>query len=299
MHSAPRRRFLLGGTLAALGAGCSPVAFLNSLAPTDTHRRERDLAYGPHPRQRLDAYVPAAVAAPAPIVVFFYGGAWRSGNRADYLFVGEALASRGMLALVADYRLYPEVRFPAFVADAAAAVRWASDHGAELGGDRSRIVVMGHSAGAYNAAMVVLDRSYLATAGADPAAVRGLIGLAGPYDFLPLSDRLLRSIFGYPDTSPATQPINFVRPDAPPALLLTARRDSVVDPGNSTRLATRLRAVGARAREVTYERVDHRTLLGALAVPLRSTAPVLDDIAAFVRSPDPSQDERLANENAS
>lgn len=299
MRSVPRRRFLLGGAIAALAAGCSPVAFLNSLAPTDTYRRERDLAYGQHPRQRLDAYVPAAVATPAPIVVFFYGGAWRSGNRADYLFVGEALASRGMLALVADYRLYPEVRFPAFVADAAAAVRWASDHGAELGGDRSRIVVMGHSAGAYNAAMVVLDRSYLATAGADPSSVRGLIGLAGPYDFLPLSGRLLRSIFGYPDTSPATQPINFVRPDAPPALLLTARRDSVVDPGNSARLAARLRGVGARAREITYDHVDHRTLIGALAVPLRPTAPVLEDIAAFAHSLKRCDRGRVANENAS
>lgn len=137
--------------------------------------------------------------------------------------------------------------------------------------------------------MVALDRRYLAAAGADPAAVRGLIGLAGPYDFLPLSGRLLRSIFGYPDTSPATQPIHFVRPDAPPALLLTAGRDGVVDPGNSARLAARLRAVGAHAREVTYDHLDHRTLIGALAVPLRPTAPVLEDIAAFVRAPDPAQ----------
>jgi acetyl esterase/lipase len=282
---AVRRRRLLGGALAALAAGCAPVSLINRLTPTDTYRREPGLAYGPHARQRLDAYLPAAGASRAPVVLFFYGGAWRSGDRADYLFVGEALASRGIVALVADYRLYPEVRFPAFVADAALAAAWAVTHAAQFGADPGRLLVMGHSAGAYNAAMIALDRSYLAAADADPAAIRGLIGLAGPYDFLPLSSPLLRAIFGYPETSPATQPIHFVRPDAPPALLLTARHDRVVDPGNSARLAARLRAAGAEAQTATYDHLDHRTLIGALAAPLRRTAPVLADVVAFVQAP--------------
>jgi len=202
---AVRRRRLLGGALAALAAGCAPVSLINRLTPTDTYRREPGLAYGPHARQRLDAYLPAAGASRAPVVLFFYGGAWRSGDRADYLFVGEALASRGIVALVADYRLYPEVRFPAFVADAALAAAWAVTHAAQFGADPGRLFVMGHSAGAYNAAMIALDRSYLAAADADPAAIRGLIGLAGPYDFLPLSSppaardlRLPRDLAGHP-----------------------------------------------------------------------------------------------------
>jgi acetyl esterase/lipase len=276
-----RRRTLAFGA-AALLAGCSPIRLINELAPADTYRRTPDLAYGPHPRQRLDLYAPVNGARPAPVVVFFYGGSWRTGSRADYLFVGEALASRGFLVAVADYRLYPEVRFPDFVDDSAAAVAWVRTHAGAHGGDTQRLFIMGHSAGAYNAAMVALNAGYLARAGAAPGGVAGLIGLAGPYDFLPLESRLLRSIFGWPDTPPETQPIRFVGPSAPPALLLTAQRDNIVNPGNSARLAARLRDAGRPVREVTYGQLDHRTLVGALSLPLRDLAPVLDDVAAFV-----------------
>jgi acetyl esterase/lipase len=288
MTFSARRRAVLGSALAGLAAGCSPLALINGLAPTDTYRRESDLRYGSHERQRLDAYMPPGGADGAPVVVFFYGGAWRSGRRADYLFVGEALASRGIVAFVADYRLYPEVRFPDFVADSALAVGWARDHAARYGGSPEKLFVMGHSAGAYNAAMVAFDPTYLSAAGADPATIKGLIGLAGPYDFLPLTSRLLRNVFGYPDTPPATQPIHFVRAGVPPALLITARRDGVVSPDNSARLAARLRAVGTDVREVVYEQLDHRTLIGAIAAPLRGTAPVLDEIVGFVGEVRPS-----------
>jgi acetyl esterase/lipase len=174
------------------------------------------------------------------------------------------------------------VRFPDFVDDSAAAVAWVRAHAGAHGGDAQRLFIMGHSAGAYNAAMVALNAGYLARAGAVPGGVAGLIGLAGPYDFLPLESRLLRSIFGWPDTPPETQPIRFVGPSAPPTLLLTAQRDNIVNPGNSARLAARLRDAGRPVREVTYAQLDHRTLVGALSLPLRDLAPVLDDVAAFV-----------------
>lgn len=278
--SSTRRRVLALGA-AALAAGCSPLRLINDLAPSDTYRRTTDLAYGPHPRQKLDVYVPALPAPRAPAAVFFYGGSWRSGSRADYLFVGEALASRGIVTAIADYRLYPEVRFPLFVDDSAAAVAWFSAHARDFGGDPDRLFVMGHSAGAYNAAMVALDGGYLKRAGAARTPVAGFVGLAGPYDFLPLESRLLRAIFGWPDTPPETQPIRFVNGTAPPALLLAAERDSVVNPGNSARLASRLREAGRPVREIVYPQLDHRTLVGALSVPLRGVAPVLDEIDAF------------------
>lgn len=271
--------------LAAALASCTPVAFVNELVPTDTYRRERDLAYGANERQRLDVYTPAHAAAPVPVVVFFYGGSWRTGRRADYLFAGEALASRGFVAVVADYRLYPEVRFPEFVHDSAQAVRWTRDNIARHGGDPDRIYLMGHSAGAYNAAMLAYDPRYLRDAGLDRSVVRGFVGLAGPYDFLPLTSVLLRAVFGYPDTSPATQPINFVAAGGPPALLIVAAGDRVVDPGNSARFAQRIRANGGAVREVAYDGLDHRTVVGALAAPLRGLAPVLDDVAGFVAQP--------------
>jgi acetyl esterase/lipase len=281
---AARRRALALGA-AALLAGCSPIRLINELAPADTYRRTPDLAYGPHPRQRLDLYSPVNGPRPAPVVVFFYGGSWRTGSRADYLFVGEALASRGCIVAVADYRLHPEVRFPDFIDDSAAAVAWVRAHAVAHGGDAGRLFVMGHSAGAYNAAMVALNGRYLERAGAVPGGIAGLVGLAGPYDFLPLDSRLLRNIFGWPDTPPETQPIRFVGPAAPPTLLLTAQRDTIVSPGNSARLAARLREAGRPVREVTYPQLDHRTLVGALAMPLRDLAPVLDEVASFVSDP--------------
>lgn len=263
-------------------AGCSPLAIINGLAPADTYRLSDGVAYGPHSRQRLDIYQPVHAAAAAPVVVFFYGGNWASGQRADYRFVGEALASKGYVAVLADYRLYPEVRFPGFLEDCALAVQWAFAHVAQYGGDPQRVFVMGHSAGAYNAAMLAIAPQYLRATGIKPQQLRGLITLAGPFDFLPLQSNVTKAVFGFPDTAITTQPIHYVTAAVPPALLITGSNDDVVDPGNSVRLAARLREHGATVREIVYPNVGHRTLVGALAAPLRSLAPVLNDVAGFI-----------------
>ncbi|HZV92811.1 MAG TPA: alpha/beta hydrolase, partial [Caldimonas sp.] len=174
----------------ALGA-CSATGTLNALARTDTYRLTADIAYGALPRQRLDVYTPVSASPGAgwPVVVFFYGGNWTSGQRGEYKFMGEALASRGILTIVADYRLYPEVTYPGFLEDCAKAMAWGFEHAKSLGGDPKRIFVMGHSAGAYNAAMLALDPRWLGDA---RKAVRGFIGLAGPYDFLPFDQQATR-----------------------------------------------------------------------------------------------------------
>jgi acetyl esterase/lipase len=284
-HARPARRRILWLALAAGAvalAACSPTTVLNAWAPAGTYTATTDVAYGRQPRQKLDIYRPAHAREPAPVIVFYYGGNWNSGDRGDYLFVGESLASRGFIAVLPDYRLYPDVRFPAFLDDAAQAVRWTIDHVAAYGGDPRRVFLMGHSAGAYNAAMLALDPGYLCAAGVDPRQIRGLIGLAGPYDFLPLQARIPKAVFGFPDTPVTTQPIHFVTPAAPPALLVTGTADDIVDPGNAARLGARLRDNGVPVREVVYPEVGHRALVGALAAPLRSFAPVLDDVAGFV-----------------
>src|SRR4051812_36633720 len=169
---------------AALSA-CSALGAINALTPSDTYRKTADISYGPHAQPRLDIYSPLN-AKGAPVVVFFYGGNWTSGARGDYEFVGEALASRGLVAVIADYRQYPEVRYPLFLEDAAQAVAWAAREAARYGGDPKRLYVMGHSAGAYNAAMIALDKRWLAQQGMTPSALSGWIGLAGPYDFIPI-----------------------------------------------------------------------------------------------------------------
>ena len=273
------------GLLLALGA-CTPLATLNALAATDSHTRVTDVAYGALPRQRLDLYRPAAVAPLGgwPVVVFFYGGSWNSGDRAQYGFVGAALASRGMLALVADYRLYPEVRFPSFLADSAQALAWGLSHAAEQGGNPRRVFVMGHSAGGYNAAMLALDARWLAATGHAPRELAGFIGLAGAYDFLPMTNRDAQPVFFHPDYPPDTQPIAFASAAAPRSFLAAGRTDARVDPErNTAALAARLAGAGVPVSLHRYERVNHVTLIGAFGLPLRWLAPVLDDVAGFVR----------------
>ena len=279
-----RRKFLAIAGGAALLQGCSPMALINSAVPSSTYQVTTGIRYGAGPRHVLDIYQPSKATVSAPVVVFFYGGNWNSGDRADYLFVGEALASKGYVAVVPDYRLYPQVRYPEFLNDSAHAVQWAFEHSAEWGGDPQRVFLMGHSAGAYNAAMLALNPAYLRAAGADASRVRGLIGLAGPYDFLPLIGDVTKAVFGYPDTARATQPIEYVSSSSPPALLLTAKNDDLVNPGNSLRLARRLQERRVSAQVIAYPNLGHRTLIGALAAPLRNWAPVLDDIATFINA---------------
>ena len=294
----PRRRLLVGCGL-ALGAGAAGLAaspssalgLINGLAALPGRRRLDGAAYGTHPRQRYDLFTPggAPPAAGWPLVVFFYGGAWNSGARADYRFVGEALAARGQVAMVADYRLYPEVRYPDFLHDCAAAL----GHGLAMAGrwraDRRRVFVMGHSAGAYNAAMLALDPRWLAREGRAPDELAGWIGLAGPYDFLPIRTPAVQPVFHHPQVPPGTQPIGYASTSRLPALLLAARQDDSVNPQRNTAgLAQALSQAGAPVVTRAFDRVNHATLVGAMAWPLRLLAPVLDEVTAFVAATPPA-----------
>lgn len=284
------RRAVIGG-LAALPlaqalAGCAPLAIIDTLVPKDggATLEARDIAYGPHPRHRLDVYRPDRKAPGAPVVVFVYGGSWNSGSKDDYSFAGRALASRGYTTVVFDYRLVPEIRFPAFIDDCAVAIRWTHDHIAAHGGDPRRIALVGHSAGAYNAAMAALDPHYLAAVGLGRRTLRAAALLSGPYDFLPLdADATIAAFSSAPDLA-RTQPIRFVRPDAPPMLLATGDADDLVYPRNTYALAGKLRQAGATVEQKTYKGIGHPGILLALSLPFRDRAPVLDDIDAFLRA---------------
>jgi len=271
------------GLAAVMLSGCSSVAMLNALEPKGGLSITKDLAYGEGPRRTLDVYRPRSAQGVAPVVVFFYGGNWQSGAKGDYVFAGSALAQQGYVVLIPDYRLYPEVRWPAFLEDSAQAVAWAKANAARFGGDPGRLVLMGHSAGAYNAAMLAIDRRWLSAVGLDPRQdVRALVGLAGPYDFLPLQQEALKVIFGPEDKRPDTQPVNHVDGAAPPMWLVTDRGDKVVDPKNTARLAARVHESGGQADTKIYGGVSHATLVGALATPLRFLAPVMKDVRVFI-----------------
>ena len=281
------RRLFLTCTAAVLAAAsvaaCSPLGVVNAISPDGDSSASTAIRYGSDPRNMLDIYRPQAGSGPAPVIVFFYGGNWVSGKRSDYAFVGRALAARGFVVVVPDYRLYPQVHYPEFLVDAAAAVAWTERHAGAYGGDPAKVFVMGHSAGAYNAAMVVLDPRWLGQQGSKPDSLRGWIGLAGPYDFLPIQNRTTRPVFDYPNTKPESQPVNHVDAKAPPTLLIAARSDDLVDPGRNTGgLASRLRAAGVPVREQYYDGVNHYTLVASLSSTLHGLAPTLDAVQAFV-----------------
>jgi acetyl esterase/lipase len=239
------------------------------------------IAYAGRTRHTLDVCRPLDVVT-APVVVFFYGGAWRSGNKELYRYVGKALARCGYVVAVPDYRIYPEVCYPEFIEDAALAARWVRDNIARFGGDPHKIFLMGHSAGAHIAAMLATDRHWLQRVELSPHPdISGLIGISGPYDFMPLRNRSLAAIFGGIDR-PETQPIFHVTPGAPPTLLLTGGKDPLVEPGNSIRFAARLREAGNDATVRIYPRIGHFFTIAALAPFLRLLAPVLRDVDAFI-----------------
>ena len=281
MRMTHHRSSMFLATLLALSA-CSPLTILNATISEDEFTVQSGIRFGPDVRHALDVYVPKQRSGPLPVVVFFYGGNWRGGERADYLFAAEALTSRGYVAIVPDYRLFPDVRFPAFVEDGAKAVRWMLDHVADFGGDPDRLYLMGHSAGAYIAAILTLDESYLAAVGVPRNTIRGTIALAGPYAFYPSRTASVAPIFAHLADENAARPIRFVDGDEAPMLLLHGEDDDTVFLFNTVDLSKAVRDAGGSARHIIYPDVGHLGILFALAKPFRNIAPVLSDAAAFI-----------------
>lgn len=275
------RRILVALSL-GLAAGCSGTQLLNSITPSGGYRHAEGVTYDPAQRLTLDIYTPVNTRR-APVVVFFYGGRWTNGAAAEFRFVGQALASQGFVAVVPEYRHYPQVRFPAFVQDAARAVRWAETQAVRYGGDPDKLFVMGHSSGAHLAAMLALDPQYLAAAGGDRQRLKGMIGLAGPYDFLPLTDGDLRDMFGPPERYELSQPIAFADGDNPPLLLLHGEDDQTVRVLNTLNLAAAVKRAGGPVESHVYREMSHPWILATLAAPLRGRSDVLARVTEFVR----------------
>ena len=265
-------------------ASCDPTAALEAVTPVGEYQRTADISYGPAARQVLDVYRPKSPDGSGTVAVFFHGGSWQSGSKADSRFLAEALTARGVLVVIPDYRVYPEVQFPVFIEDAARAIGWAHGHAAEFGGDPRRIFVIGHSAGAHIAALATLDARYLRAVGLTPRDVAGVIGIAGPYDFLPLADSIA-DIFAAAADPAATQPISFAGPGAPPMLLLHGQADVTVYPGNSTRLAAKLRDAGSPVRLVLYPGLGHLDIMLGLSSVLAGDGRMMNDIMAFLNTP--------------
>lgn len=278
--------FLIVSALLASGCERALFAFVNRNVPPP----DASVDYAPDRGLGLDVYrARGAGTERVPVVVFFHGGAWKRGERAQYRFVGHRLAQNGLLAIVADYRTWPRAGFPAFVGDAADAVAWARAHAAEYGGDPARLFLMGHSAGAQIAALLGTDAHYLQDRGMDAAALGGVIGLSGPYDFV-IGE--YAPIFGPPSQWPDAQAVNFVGGDEPPFLLVHGDRDRVVEFRDSAELQARLVAAGGAARLVRIAGGGHSAPLAGLYDPARSPA-VLPALLDFMRSPAANEHSRF------
>lgn len=272
--------FIVISTLAS--SACSEFLFLVANAPTvlGPFKRVSNLKYGADPRQRLDVYAPNK-ARKAPVVVFWYGGAWTSGDKSSYRFVGAALAERGFVAVLPDYRLAPRTVFPDFLADGASAVAWVQKHAEQYGGDPERVVLMGHSAGAYIASFLSVNDTYLKSAGAHPEWIRGLIGLSGPYALVPNTDSL-NLIFASPYTTKDWQPVKFVTPQSPPALLIHGVDDDLVMLSHAEELRDALKKAGVLVQTEFLQGRGHADTVAALAWAARNRGPVLQDTVKFI-----------------
>jgi acetyl esterase/lipase len=271
----------IGGLLYHFAA----LKVFNFVVPKDAGSEliARSVAYGDDPQQKLDIYKPVQVQAQLPILIFVHGGSWKDGNRADYEFTGRAFAARGYLTLVMSYRTLPKNAYPDFVEDVALVVKWASLNCAQYDGDVKNIFAVGHSAGAYNIALAILDKHYLKDAGVDPSIIKGVATLAGPFDFVPLDSPITIATFGHLKDLMATQPITYASAGAPPFLLLHGTADKTVKPRNSRSLFKHLMNAGAHPKLIEYENVSHVGIMLDIAKSLRGNAPVLDDVVAFFK----------------
>jgi acetyl esterase/lipase len=272
--------------LSLLLGGCTAGEVLETVTRDGGNQVATNIVYDAENKLRLDVFTPNA-ARNAPTVVFLAGGRWTSGSKDEYRFVGNTLASQSFVVVIPDYRKYPQVRFPEFVEDAARAVKWVTENIPRYGGSPDKLFVMGHSAGAHLAAMLALNPAYLKAAGVTKP-LRGMIGMAGPYDFMPITDPTLRAVFAPPEKFEQSQPIFFVDGRNPPLLLIHGEDDEAVWVKNTRSLAQAVRDAGGPVDTLVYDKMSHSCAVAALSNPMFSCGtpdpdPV-HEIAKFVRN---------------
>lgn len=275
-----RRSLLAMMGLAPLLAACNTLTLFNTFTPKDEARRvARDVSFGDDPRQKLDIYAPKGGGHDLPVLVFFYGGGWNSGSKADYVWMGHSLAALGYLVAIPDYRLVPQVLYPVFLEDNALAIQHVMAHAGAYGGDIRRLGMIGHSAGGYGAAMMALDPRYLG----EGAPLKVCVGIAGPYDFYPFDVPASKEAFGQWPRPEETQPVSYARKLDTRFLLMQSRADTVVGIHNAVNLDARLKTAGTDVTLKLYDGLTHPDTAAAFSVPFRKKAPLRADAAAWLK----------------
>ncbi len=269
--------------LALLLSGCTDVglATANLMARAAGQEKTSDVAYGSRSHQKLDIYAPTEPGAARPVIVFFYGGSWKSGSKDIYRFAAEPFTSRGYVVVIPDYAKYPDYRYPTFAEDGALAVTWVQQHIADYGGDPKKLFITGHSAGAHLGALLVTDAHYLKQAGGSRRGILGFAGLAGPYDFVPDDPDIVAVFSPVGDDLDQAMPAAHIDGKQPPMLLLHGLADDVVAMRNIHGMQRQVTKHGGKLVVTTYEGVGHIGILAALSKPLRFKAPAVDDMTAF------------------
>jgi acetyl esterase/lipase len=257
-------------------------------------RVQRDLVFDAEHQLKLDWYESKQAGNNSPLIIFFYGGGWMTGDKSQYLFAAQALTARGYQVVIPNYRLYPQVKFPEFLTDAAKAVAYVqkqkngqAKHAlAKNTQPTSPLFLMGHSAGGYIAAMIATDPQYLAQQQLDREIITAVVGIAGAYSFnpaeteyLPVFDHLQFTQQGFAPMQVDTR----VQTTQSPMLLITGGKDVTVMQSNTDKLAAALSQVQSPFQLKQYPQLNHTQLMSVFVKPFRSRAPVVADIDAFFR----------------
>lgn len=262
-------------------SGCSGVEVLNKLAEQDKVILSENILFDKKKSLYLDVYQPKAVnAIQSPVIIFYWGGRWQEGDKTMYQFVGRELAKRGIVTVIPNYRLWPKVGYKGFLQDSVHAVKWVKQNIEKYGGDANQVFAMGHSAGAYNAVMLGLNNPFLK----NPREVlSGVIGISGPYDFLPFTSKDLPQIFGPAEEFTSTQPINWVDGKNSPLLLIHSLNDDIVYPKNTKNLARKIKQHGGQVETLYLKELSHPMMIGVVSNLLSWKAPTADRIESFVK----------------
>ncbi len=255
-----------------------------------------NLSYGHNERQKLDLYTVRNRTKQRGVIIYLYGGSWRKGDRKLYRFLASTFNRRGFSFVVPDYRVFPEIRYPDFMHDAANAIAWIHNNAASYDLPLNRVFLMGHSAGAHMGALLLTNARFLEEHGLNRRDFDGFIGLAGPYGINPLNYNTTKPIFAAAEPIADAQPTEHVQGSEPPMLLLHGDADSTVYPINTTHLETQLQGAGSRAKSIIYPDIGHVGILTSILPPFRWRAPVLKDVLSFLDEHAPSENLRVKHD---
>lgn len=229
-------------------------------------------------KHKLDIYAPKDKSN-LPVFFFIHGGAWRSGDRAQYLPVGNRYVMAGFVTVIPSYRLAPKYPHPAQIEDVAAAFAWTVQHVAEYGGDTNRIFVAGHSAGGHLAALLSLDGKYLAAYGLSPKSIRGVVGLSGVYNLSNPSGQ--QSVFGSdPTARREASPLFHVKAGAPPFLITYCQWDYFSLPAQAREFHRALQKADIQT-ELVY--IPHESHISEMVHVNRADDPTVAAALQFMR----------------